>query len=680
MDPETIKTFAPFVPLTVPFINAFVETRIKPKLKKMADEGQIDAQLIEHSITNKFEEYIVRSVDRHSYVTTVVFQNQRKRLEDLYLPLTIERTLQNNATEVISIDSYPDDLIPKHQRVLLTDTAGMGKSTIMRFLFLACIRENQGIPIFIELRHLSEQKSVIDVIRNDLSSIDTPIDEAFILKLVKRGDFVFFLDGYDEIPFSEREEVTRQLQSFISKAQENHFILTSRPESALASFSDFQEFRVQPLNSEEAFALIRKYGQGSEIVDQLIKKLEDQMDDVGEFLTNPLLVSLLYKAYSYKQTVPQKKHIFYRQVYAALFETHDLSKPGAFTREKRSGLDIDDFDSVLRVLGYLTAGKGKVEYEKDELLRYIDTARNYCAGIVFQSTDFLSDLVSAVPLFVRDGLHFRWNHKSIQEYFAASYICRDAKGKQADILRAMVSSGRSQLYFNVLDLCYDIDYKTFRDTVIFDLLKDFITFYDSSYSEIDRSLIPEEHIHLRKQLCFRRQSIVFSSDFINQHCESTTPKDSVEFVQEEIVRRGFAQKVEIATGSFIGPEGGLIAIGKESLLLNVLRRKQRDLIDLIEPIIVETSVKTLTLPDGETIEHPFERTNNPDDVCSGEPFMIDDNPDAPWNSAENFLKVNSVLTYVGHDVLNLRHCRELLHEIETDLEQEQQFDPLSSLG
>ena len=69
---------------------------------------------------------------------------------------------------------------------------------------------------------------------------------------------------------------------------------------------------------------------------------------VGEFLANPLLVSLLFKAFEYKQQVPFKKHVFYRQVYDALYHHHDLTKEPGFERKKHSGLDLEDFHRVLR--------------------------------------------------------------------------------------------------------------------------------------------------------------------------------------------------------------------------------------------------------------------------------------------------------------------------------------------
>ena len=97
-----------------------------------------------------------------------------------------------------------------------------------------------------------------------------------LLDLLADGGFIIMLDGYDEISLSDRDIVTADIQDFISKASNNHYFITSRPEKALSSFGNFQEFRINPLNKKEAFELLRKYDGQGEISTLLIKKLQEQ--------------------------------------------------------------------------------------------------------------------------------------------------------------------------------------------------------------------------------------------------------------------------------------------------------------------------------------------------------------------------------------------------------------------
>ncbi len=79
--------------------------------------------------------------------------------------------------------------------------------------------------------------------------------------------------------------------------------------------------------------------------------------------------------------------MFYRQVYEAFFEKHDLSK-GIGAHQKRSGLDVDDFSRVLRYVGYVCLKKIGVKFDKETILNVIEDAKTYCANLNFNKSDF----------------------------------------------------------------------------------------------------------------------------------------------------------------------------------------------------------------------------------------------------------------------------------------------------
>lgn len=207
--------------------------------------------------------------------------------------------------------------------------------------------------------------------------------------------------------------------------------------------------------------------------------------------------------------MPIKKHIFYRQVYDALFDWHDATKDGYNTREKKSGLDIDTFPRVLRVVGFVSVMTGEVEGDTDAVLGWIRKARAICSNTQFSESNFLDDLVRAVPLFVKDGDSYRWSHKSLAEYFAAQYICTEGKQQQGQILGAFLETGRIGRFSNVLDQIYDIDAVAFRTHLILPLAKVFSAYWSSAYRSSDAS-IDIAAINLRKELMFDRSVALFS--------------------------------------------------------------------------------------------------------------------------------------------------------------------------
>lgn len=469
----------------------------------------------------RFSEYVSQQAYRHSKLCTIVFGHQ-KSLDELYIPLTVVASRSDNDDERpkgIRIDRFRTELFPAEKRVLVTDTAGMGKSTLSKFLFLQCLKSGYAIPIFLELRHLSEKNTISAVIQKQLNSVAVSETEPqFTRKQVERlfskGGMVFFLDGYDEIPFKDRECVTRDIKEFIEKYQSNIFVITSRPETGLLAFPSFRQFHIKPLEKEESFALIRKYDQDGGRSAQLIEKLQGRdFQAVQQFLRNPLLTSLLYRSFEYKQNVPLKKHIFYRQVYDALFDWHDSTKDGYNTREKKSGLDIDAFHRVLRVIGFVSVMKGEIEGDTDAVLGWIRKARSICSTTSFSESHFLDDLVRAVPVFVKDGDLYRWSHKSLAEYFAAQYICTEGASQQSQILGAFLSAGKTSRFSNVLDQIYDIDTLAFRTHLILPMAQAFSKYWGGSYRGIDPS-VPVQDVVSRRELMFDRIMVFIPMDML----------------------------------------------------------------------------------------------------------------------------------------------------------------------
>jgi hypothetical protein len=167
-----------------------------------------------------------------------------------------------------------------------------------------------------------------------------------VAAFLKRGDFIFLFDGYDEVSVEHRGVVGEQIVDFVARWPINEYIVTSRPETSVGAFDTFAHFEIDKLTRQQALSLVERYDRFGELHNRL--SADPRLGDVEEFLGTPLLVALLYRSYQYKPTVPLKRHIFFRQVYDALYEAHDLSKPGGYVREKRSNLDVACRNTLLR--------------------------------------------------------------------------------------------------------------------------------------------------------------------------------------------------------------------------------------------------------------------------------------------------------------------------------------------
>ena len=482
-----------------PLVEKIVVGLITPKIKQFVVwcKDEYNEKMI--PTAEHFQEYLERTYEKYSSINVLAIPNSQFQLKDIYVTQSLVKYNRfESEDDTTIINRLPTELIKKYKKLLVTDTAGMGKSTILKYMFIDLIDKGineVGIPIFVELNRLNKNRSILIEIQEEMDSLSKKFDTNLLFKFIQTGGFIFFLDGYDEISIADRNDVIQDIHSFISKAgTNNYYILSSRPEDSLASFGDFQSFKIQPLAKKDAFELLTKYDISNQkkISEELIKELKTgKYDSIDEYLVNPLLVSLLYIAFNYKAEIPLKKHQFYRQVYDALFNSHKLAQ-GQKPHEKRSGLDIDDFNRVLRFVGYECLISIGVQFGKDTILDSIKRAKTFCGNLNFGESDFLKDLMTSVPLFSKDGTEYKWSHKSLMEYFAARFIAEDAKEKQDPILSKFYNSEDCYKYINMLDIYYDIDYKGFSKNITLPFLEKFLRYRDKYYPElynVDKDLL-----------------------------------------------------------------------------------------------------------------------------------------------------------------------------------------------
>ena len=476
---------------------------IVPKIKEWSINNKIDNCLINYD--NVLSKYFERSVLKCSLLNTVVPDIEKKSLKTIYLPLTLKGFHSSNKNDIIILDKYDKESLEKYNNILILDNAGMGKSTLMKFLFLEVVEKHIGIPFFIELRTLSSEKSIIDCLYDEIEDIKdaTPqeIKREFLKAIVDNGDCIFFFDGYDEMTPDNKPIITKKLQDFILKANKNKYFISSRYDDALIGlYNNFDKFNIKPLSKDEAYQLLKKFDNNGKTSNNLISKLEehDNLKILYEFLHNPLTVSLLYFNYKYEMTLPNSKYEFYNSVYKNLYKYHDLRKGGSFERIKYSSLNITYFEKALRYIGFYSLLKlKKTLYTERELLSLIEDSKSYISKD-FEAVDYLHDLLETVPLFIKDGIQYSWVHKSFQEYFAAMFLSNLSNKKT--LLPRIFQYDKIEMYSNLLDFYYEIDPEAFNDIIVKNFLDDFVNYMQSDIQDTDylfiKSLLFSQNITL----------------------------------------------------------------------------------------------------------------------------------------------------------------------------------------
>lgn len=469
------------------FLDEMFETFLRPKFEKMKNKPKNTEDILEI-----LEEYYQKAYNKNKYMNTIVFKQETKSLDELYIPLTIVKNGKNSKEKIV-INNNISNIFETRKRILIIDSAGMGKSTLTKFLYLKWLNTDFDIPFLIELRKVKNGMSLLDHICQELCLSEKRLSANDIKFLIERGDFIFFLDGYDEIPKENKEEVTKEIEKFLLEFNKNSFMLTSREEDSLNVFSEFEKYHIRPLEKKEAYELIRKYDNYGQVAENLICEIEnnEQYEILEEFLENPLMVSLLYLTYHYKGIVQYKKPVFYRQVYDALYEGHDIVKGDGEIHKKKTGLDIDGFNDLLSAMGYLSIYKGKVSFDRNNLKQLIKEALDiYWHEEEIDVNDVIHDILYAIPLFIEEGLEIKWAHKSFAEYFAANFICYVEKEHENTIVESMMKTTDNNNLYNTIDFCYDMDAKLAQEVIVYRVVTDYIKFYDEISKGNNDELLP----------------------------------------------------------------------------------------------------------------------------------------------------------------------------------------------
>lgn len=438
---------------------------LKDSLLKFEDERQknkAEKKLWEQTVNTVLKQTKALA-NRYSKVTTVAFPQETVTLDSIYIPLTIKTTEQQ-----YKINRYPESLFEKNKKILVIDVAGMGKSTISKILYLRSIGEHQIFPILIDLRRLSGKDSILDCLANQFGLRPKQLD--LFAEFARTQPLLFLLDGFDEVPDSAKVDVSRLIRDFVDQNEKASFLITSRPEVHFSNYTDFQLFHIESLKKAEAYELITKYGAAFNIKDKantLISELKAKHSvPISSFLENPLLCSLLFRAFEYKSVVPIKRGVFYRQVFDALYDSHDLNKEAGYVRNKKTGLHHDDFHRALRATASLFRQRKVVEVQLNDFIEIAKSiCKSLCPDLAFKPEEFLSDVTVAVPVLTKDGNYVRWSHKSLMDYFLSEYLLRDYTKSKQEALHRVAFGPESLASENFLTLVHEADPTLFYTSV-----------------------------------------------------------------------------------------------------------------------------------------------------------------------------------------------------------------------
>jgi energy-coupling factor transporter ATP-binding protein EcfA2 len=454
--------------LISPFIQAY---------KNINDEWN-------HFFEIGLEEYLHSQAEKYYFTNTFLHRHELIKFTDFYYPVKIQ--YDNYSTDLHN----PFETFKKHRFLMIIGSAGSGKSTLTKYLYLNSIFQNFKIPLLVELRHLNDfdgdlEKIIIDKI---IKTRAIP-SERILKRVLKQGDFLILLDGYDEIFYNKKQKVNAQIESFIDSYSKNCFVITTRPGAGIEGFNRFANFEVLPLSIEDIENFVLMMVKNEERKQRLLLTIKDVNNDAYiHYLRNPLLLSMFILAFETHPEIPDKKSAFYKNVFDTLYSKHDGITKNSFPREKITKLQRDDFENILGLFSYLSLIDKQISFTEDYIDSKLNTIKKYYK-LNFKSEDLIYDLSTSISIFVKEGFEFKFPHRSMQEFFSALFISKlptEKKEKAYENLMQVIENESYDNSFNLEEICMEIDYFPFISFFLIPKLKNI---YEKFDAKDDRDLI-----------------------------------------------------------------------------------------------------------------------------------------------------------------------------------------------
>jgi predicted NACHT family NTPase len=323
------------------------------------------------------------------------------------------------------------------QFLMVLGQPGAGKSTFLRKIGLEALKGKKGgfkhdcIPVFIELKSFTSTPIDLEkVILAEFRICGFPPSEQFIAKILEQGKLLILLDGLDEVPTVNTNEVISQIQDFVDRHDKNRFIVSCRTAAYRNNFKRFTDVKLADFDDTQIKQFIGNWFQ-SEVDRQagtaqkcweLLQKREYAA--AKELAHTPLLLTFLCLTYDRSQNFPNNRSVLYKKALRILLEEWAGEKR-IQKEEIYQGLSTELEESLLSEIAYTGFETDKLFFSQREVVEEIKT---FLAGNL-NAPKHLDGEAVVNAIAVQQGILveraedvYSFSHLTLQEYLTAQYI------------------------------------------------------------------------------------------------------------------------------------------------------------------------------------------------------------------------------------------------------------------
>ncbi len=363
--------------------------------------------------------------------TTIV-----EKLSQKVLDINVIKTMWSRDKGVLIDDFYfPSKVIDKYSNqeidllqnlsrsnIIIEGIVGQGKSILLRHT-CNLLLDKGVIPVFIEMRMLSAERGLQDLILDFLDTCGISGGGSIFSYLAAKGKIALVLDGFDEVPTDLVSTAVFAIDKLRTKNTELRTIISSRPYHAAQNLQGFHVYALAELTESDYEFFLRKIIPESVDRFSVTDAISQAPESIIGIITTPLMLTLLVLVYKNEREIPSTLPIFFDKLFNTVFTGHDRLKAG-FRREHFTGLSeskiqtlFDAFCMTIMQLG----GDRTISF--DDFKKAFNLALKYAPESKCEMEHFRKDIINTSCLMLEDGFdETTFLHKSIMEYHAASFI------------------------------------------------------------------------------------------------------------------------------------------------------------------------------------------------------------------------------------------------------------------
>jgi len=331
----------------------------------------------------------------------------------------------------------------KNQYLMVLGGPGAGKSTFLRKVGLEALRTfyyegaeygHRLIPVLLELKRFEANKiDIAKLIAAEFETCGFPEADTFAQNALAQGNLLVLLDGLDEVPSANLNNVLSTIRDFVDRYDDNRFIASCRVAASGYrddAFRRFSDVTMADFDDEQIEQFISNWFGSEQDKERntagkcwaVLQKPENKASK--ELAHTPLLLTYLCLVYNLSQRFPNNRSALYKKALRILLEEWAAEKR-ILRDEIYEGLSIEQEEILLSEIAYKGMVDDQLFFTQRELSAQIKVflSSNLNAPKHLDSEAVLNAVeVQQGILVERAEDTYSFSHLTLQEYLTAQHL------------------------------------------------------------------------------------------------------------------------------------------------------------------------------------------------------------------------------------------------------------------